>query len=632
MFPDILLCMSKSILSLVKSRLQQGVRILKKILPLKKGGLQRLVNKFTYFIVGMVLTGLLLVIGAVWYFSNRALPRVSVAGIEVSYLPLEVIRVKLTNEVQGYFGQENLAFLVQDELWYYPLTVDGIVIDIDSTVANIVGLSEEKEIFASWRSLIETLRYGRDVPLTIDMSADYMNKLTASLSAQIDKPYIPPTIKVLPYADKATKSRIVIEPGEAGQVLDVAVLENFLIDYVSWLKSEPIPVPIRVQENDLTDENTRLTHELAESLLDKTIQLTYSNDGEVTQSWAIKDELLVHFIEVGEGFSREKIRNYLSEVAMVVDSPAQNARFSFNADAHRVEEFVAAKSGIKVDVEASAERVLRSLLILSNFNSTDPVELMVTATKPEVTLDEVNSLGIQELLGRGISTYYGSIPTRVHNVSLAAARISGAVVKPGEIFSFNDFVGEISKATGYKEAYVIFEGKTELGDGGGVCQDSTTMFRAALDAGLPIVERKPHSYRVGYYEQNTKVGIDATVYPPYADLKFLNDTPAHILIQAMADTPNRTLTIEIYGTSDGRETEILNHVVWDVSPPPPDVWVDDPTLPVGEEKQIEKAVGGAKAKFDYLVTRGDEVLTEKTFYSTYKPWAAVYLRGTGEVQ
>jgi vancomycin resistance protein YoaR len=229
-----------------------------------------------------------------------------------------------------------------------------------------------------------------------------------------------------------------------------------------------------------------------------------------------------------------------------------------------------------------------------------------------------------------VSTYYGSIPTRVHNISLAAARVTGALVKPGEVFSFNEFVGEISKATGYQEAYVIFEGRTELGDGGGVCQDSTTVFRAALDAGLPIIERKPHSYRVGYYEQNTKAGIDATVYPPYADLKFLNDTPAHILIQVIADEPNRTLIVEIYGTSDGRVSEITNHTVWGITPPPPTVYTDDPTLPKGEEKQIEKAVAGAKAKFDYVVTRDGETLIEETFYSNYKPWAAVFLRGTKE--
>jgi len=232
------------------------------------------------------------------------------------------------------------------------------------------------------------------------------------------------------------------------------------------------------------------------------------------------------------------------------------------------------------------------------------------------------------LLGRGQSTFWGSIASRIHNIQITTEKIQGLLIKPGESFSFNQAVGDISKETGYQTAYVIRNGRTELGDGGGVCQVSTTLFRAILQAGLNITERRAHSYRVGYYEQGSALGLDATVYAPHPDLSFINDTDHHLLIQTQFQADQHQLIIEFYGTSDGRQASLSKTRVWDQSPPPEPVYVDDPSLPLGTTKQIDWAAWGAKAAFDWQVTRQSEVLQDKTFYSTYQPWQAVYLRGT----
>ena len=106
-------------------------------------------------------------------------------------------------------------------------------------------------------------------------------------------------------------------------------------------------------------------------------------------------------------------------------------------------------------------------------------------------------------------------------------------------FSFNDAVGDISAATGYQSAYIIKDGRTVLGDGGGVCQISTTLFRAVLNSGLKITAREPHSFRVSYYEP--PVGMDATIYDPAPDLKFVNTYNTPILIWAYAGSNSLTL-------------------------------------------------------------------------------------------
>ena len=200
-----------------------------------------------------------------------------------------------------------------------------------------------------------------------------------------------------------------------------------------------------------------------------------------------------------------------------------------------------------------------------------------------------------------------------------------------EKFSFNKTVGDISAATGYKQAYVIKSGRTVLDDGGGVCQVSTTLFRAALNAGLPIVERHAHSYRVGYYEQGDwKPGFDATVYDPSYDLEIQNDTPTPILIQAKPDTTNLELVFELYGARDGRTVDISPVRLWDSRPAPQPLYQDDPTLPNGVVKQVDWSANGIKSAFDYKVIRGDQELFKKTFFSDFVPWQAVYLRGTAQ--
>jgi len=231
-------------------------------------------------------------------------------------------------------------------------------------------------------------------------------------------------------------------------------------------------------------------------------------------------------------------------------------------------------------------------------------------------------------LGRGISNFAGSIPNRIYNIGLTASKINGVLVPPDEIFSFNQTVGDITAATGFKQAYVIKEGRTVLDDGGGVCQDSTTLFRAVLNAGLPVVKRTAHAYRVSYYEQGFPPGLDATVFYPSVDFQFKNDTPASILIQAY--TSGLTLYIDLYGTSDGREVSLTRPVITNQTPPPPELRQDDPSLPKGTVKQVDWGAWGATVTFKRTVTRAGQTLLNETWRSNFKPWQAVYLVGTME--
>lgn len=434
------------------------------------------------------------------------------------------------------------------------------------------------------------------------------------------------SVEVVPVVTgiKTEKGKVVITNGSDGTLLAREELFETIETRAKMLSQEPATIPLRPSYKKLSEEELARLQQIAEGLVDKTLVVVVDD---------IKIELgverLLSFLATEPGkvgdWEGGVVENYVTMLEDTYNRQSQNAKFEV-VDG-KVKEFAPSKDGLVIIGGETKRLILDALPTLSHDKSLQVVAVL-ELTPPEVSTADVNKLGIEKRIGKGESYYAHSIPGRVHNVGLTSSRVSGALIPPGEEFSFNEVVGEISGATGYAPAYVIKNGRTELGDGGGVCQVSTTVFRAALSAGLPITERWAHAYRVGYYEQQSEPGIDATIYSPSKDLRFLNDTPGHILVQAINDPKTLHLSIEIYGTDDGRVSEISKVKVWGNTPPPPDLYQDDPSLPLGKIRQVDWSAWGAKTTFDYKVTRNGEMIYEKSFPSTYRAWQNVYLRGT----
>lgn len=347
---------------------------------------------------------------------------------------------------------------------------------------------------------------------------------------------------------------------------------------------------------------------------------------------SIKTQALFGGLELAPSFafSEEALEKTLLPLTQKLNIEPVEALFNFQAG--RVIAFRLSSDGQEIDLKALKKELESKFpqLYAGEKQKILIIPLPVVVKKAKIQTADANNLGIKELIGLGTSRFVGSISNRVYNITLAASRLNGLLVAPGEVFSFNKALGDVSKFTGYKEAFIIQGGKTILGDGGGVCQVSTTLFRAILNSGLPIVERHPHSYRVGYYEQDSSPGIDATVYAPSVDLKFKNDTPSHVLVQAYTNPISSTLTFSLYGTSDNRKVTLGKPIITNQKPPPPPVYNDDPNLPRGVEKQIDFAAWGANVSFSRTVEKDGQIIISEKFYSNYQPWQAVYLRGTRE--
>ncbi|MFA6532587.1 MAG: VanW family protein [Patescibacteria group bacterium] len=327
-------------------------------------------------------------------------------------------------------------------------------------------------------------------------------------------------------------------------------------------------------------------------------------------------------------YDNSEVKDFLDVSQEKYNLAAKNALFKFEKG--KVIEFRKETDGLKIKSKQFLPDFDKAVVDFKSDPSNKKVTLNSEVIKPEIKLADINEYGIEEFIAEGKSDYTHSIPQRVHNLTLAASKFNGVLIPKGKVFSFNDAVGDISALTGYQPAYVIKEGKTVLGDGGGVCQVSTTLFRAALNAGLPIIERNAHAYRVGYYENDSQPGFDATVYGPTVDLKIKNDTPGYILIETEIDKENNLLYFKFYGKKDNRRVEISKATVYDVVPALPTKYQDDPTLKKGVTKQVDFAAGGAKAFFTYKVFQGNSKTIDDKFFSNFRPWAAVYLVGTAE--
>jgi vancomycin resistance protein YoaR len=212
---------------------------------------------------------------------------------------------------------------------------------------------------------------------------------------------------------------------------------------------------------------------------------------------------------------------------------------------------------------------------------------------------------------------------------VGAAQFDGVLVAPGQRFSFNHYLGEVTAEKGYAQSIIIWGNETRTDVGGGLCQVSSTAFRAAFWAGVPVTERSPHLYRVSYYEPPR--GMDATIYSPYTDLKWVNDTDGYILIRTYMDKAKKNLTFRFFGTDMGRTVEMDGpHESRLTKPEPPD-YRESSALFEGQRKQIQWAKDGMDVTIYRIVTEQDGEVRRDEFFSRYEPWQAVYLVGTKPV-
>ncbi len=283
----------------------------------------------------------------------------------------------------------------------------------------------------------------------------------------------------------------------------------------------------------------------------------------------------------GLTFDNKRLNDLVASSFANLNHEPINAKFV--VENGRVMEFQPERTGSYLDARQTIRRYQ-----YARFTLTTSTPVVLATARPQVRLAQTNDLGIVDLLATGESDFGGSSASRIHNIRTGTARFTGLLLAPGEEFSFVEHLGPVTAAAGFKPELVIKTNATVAELGGGLCQVSTTTFRAALNAGLPITARRNHSYAVKYYAPQ---GTDATIYPGAQDLKFVNDTSRHILIWTRME--GSKLYFDFYGQPDGR-TVILD----------------------GPHQYDRKPDGSLKARLARTVTLADKT-TVQEFHSRY---------------
>lgn len=571
------------------------------------------------------------------YFNGRMFPGIKISGIsQTRQTPVDALNT-LSASFQSR-QQDALILSYQDQKFEVDLNEAQPEINLNQVVDQAYSTGRSGDYLKDFQDQFQALVLGKSFTPQVKFKKEIV--LTSQINGIARAITKDPT-----NAQVSLGENISVTSSQDGQKLDNSVLSKQINDYLSLTAAAPTQVPVAIIKPGFSTANAQAARASLEKIKTNPITLHFEDN-----SWTIDQKTLFNLLDFNaisttttdnilpktsallssNNFSdqllinQEKLTNFLKDVASKINQPVAEAKFQFDSQNHRVTEFQAAQQGQELDIEKTAQLLSQAL----TQNGKTNIDLPVKKVLPKVTTADANNLGINKLLGEGVSNFAGSITNRIFNIGLAASRLNGALVPPGETFSFNKTVGEISGATGYKQAYVIKSGRTVLDDGGGVCQVSTTLFRAALNSGVPITERTAHAYRVGYYEQGFPPGLDATVFSPSVDFKFKNDTPAHILVQARVE--GTTLYIDLYGTDDGRISKLTTPVILSQTPPLPELRQDDPTLPKGEVKQVDWPAWGANVSFSRTVTKNGETLISESWKSNYRSWQAVYLVGTKE--
>lgn len=340
-------------------------------------------------------------------------------------------------------------------------------------------------------------------------------------------------------------------------------------------------------------------------------------------------------VDLVVSLNHEKVAAWVNELAGQLNRPMVEGAVDWDASVGGVYVVAESQRGQQLDPEAGVAAIEGALIgevapaasvAAGAIAATEQVTLPVRLLLPKVDTAQVAQMGIVELVSEGVTSFRGSPAERVHNIVTAAEKFQHVVVAPGEEFSFNRNVGSVSAENGFTDALVIAGDRTAVGIGGGVCQVSTTAYRAAFYGGFPIVERHPHGYVVGWYGEP---GMDASIFTPSVDFRFRNDTGHHILIKSQVDTAKGRLVFRIYGTKPGRTVEMVRQPATNVQPAPPALYQEDKKLAQGQIKQVDWAVKGMDVVIKRIIRYADGNVKEENIVSKYRPWRAIYLYGPG---
>lgn len=581
-------------------------------------------KKIIIFLVLFLLFVWLLINYITWreYYNNRVYPNVSINKTNLEGLTFFEVKNKI-NDLVSNIQRDALIFKYNNKSISIGPDISSFDSDLSYSILsfNINSTTEKAFDNKLHQTFLDYLKHKLQNKTSFPIQASYIldkPRLKKLLEKNFPELNIPAHNA---YFSINSKGEIETNFERIGKEIDYSFIWNQLENNLNNLNNSPIIIKTKTKYPIINKEVLApLKPQVKKIIHFENFFLNYKN-----KTWPIKKEKFISWLKTDKtGLSLEvdfeKVKKYL-EIKVSPEINKKVIRPKFEITNNKVTKWVKGENGQQINIEKTFLAINKTL---KSKQASVPIVVDIINNNDYVSK---SGFQIKNLLGTGYSSFAGSPNNRIHNISIGARTVHGTLIKPDEEFSLVKTLGNIDKKSGYLPELVIKDNKTIPEYGGGLCQIGTTMFRAALSSGLPITERRNHSYRVSYYEP---AGTDATIYDPKPDLRFKNDTGHYILIQSKIDGNN--LYFSFWGVSDHRVATTTYPIIYNITKPKPTKIIETTDLPLGEKKCTEHSHNGADAYFDYTVYYPDNKKLEKNpvvvrFKSHYAPWQEVCLVG-----
>jgi vancomycin resistance protein YoaR len=604
---------------------------------------------FLLIVVGLLtLAGIGAVAGYEWRYHDRVYEGVYTEGIPLGGLTVDEAAAVIRDALTPYPGA-SVTLRYGADSWELAPADLGVDVNAAATAAAAFAVGRNEPVLTYESSVLDLL-----VGLFYDLMDQWYalntgvaiepvlrveeGRLTATMRA------IAADVDLTPQEGQISIDGLVATgtPGKPGRQVNLNATRTALMELVAAGKGGSAPLVVRELRPNVmaVDDALQRAQALAARRLVLVAETLDGRQEHIVDAARLADWLKLTptigpdgGVDLGVTLHREQVAALVSEMAGQLNRPMRDGAIDW--DGGGVVVLAHSERGQQLDVEASVAAIEAALVgevapaasvAAGEVAATEYVTLPVTLLQPKVDTTKVAEMGIVELVSEGTSSFRGSPSERVHNIVTAADKFQHVVVPPGEVFSFNQNVGSVSAANGFTDALVIAGDRTAVGIGGGVCQVSTTAYRAAFFGGFPMVERHAHGYVVGWYGEP---GMDASIFTPSVDFRFRNDTQHYLLIKSYVNTAKGTLTFRIYGTKPGRTVEMVRQPATNVQPAPPALYQEDAKLAKGQIKQVDWAVKGMDVVIKRVIRYADGSVKEENIVSKYRPWRAIYLYGPG---
>jgi vancomycin resistance protein YoaR len=557
-------------------------------------------------------------------YAGKIYPNVAIRGVSVGEMTPNEARQALESRFSPFLAQP-LTLTYGDQTWTPTVSEIGVQLEIDSAIEAAYAAGRKHGMIENLREVAAVWQNGLELPLHMTINQDAMQRYLVGRVAEVDQPAVDARLEL-------QGTLINVRPSASGQQLLISDTLHEITAAVQDLSPQQIALRTRELQPRLNDGAVQMAQQQIADLLAGPMTLSA---GDQSFTWSLDD--LARLVRVervadssGDALSVsldvDQIHQKIAAIANATEAKGKYPRVDWNGGDMKITR--EGTPGSRVD-EARAFDLITAAL--KGHSPQRDLVLPFADVSPPVTQANLKQLGIDQLLSVGQSDFTGSAAYRITNIKAGMALLHGVLLAPGDEFSFNNTVGRIDASNGFVEGYAIIQNRTQQEWGGGICQDSTTMFRAAFWAGLPITERWGHSFYISWYDKHAFAdygngpGMDATIFTGGPDFKFLNDTGHWLLIQTIVDVAHTTAEVRIYGTDIGRKVLLEGPTTTNRIPAPTDpVYVAEPKIRPGTKHQSDTARGGMQINFTRIVKQNGQVINQQGFVTKFRPWPNIF--------